>query len=279
MLSCLIVSDRFTPFGGYRKVVCARNTPCALHGGIMGFAALLVRGVATFAALAFAVSDANADLRKSIAQQFNIEEGSFILNLPPRPGCLPGSIFTDDLRFPLARTKSDDADLDRGPTFIFTSDFTFDAGANVSAGMSQWFGLAAKASSASDVKLEFKNARVVEMLGPELKKRVLRDVDARDAATRKVIPFVVARSYEGTITVKMSRKQGASAEAWAQIKKDAIDAKLGAKIGSDDTVEYTVSEPFVFAFEVVRATYVAQHLGPSPDDVVLTKIPETMFKR
>jgi len=245
----------------------------------MRFGRAAIRLALVVSALALAASDVRADLRKSIAQQFNIEEGSFILNLPPRPGCLPGSIFTDDLRFPLARTKPDDGGLDRGPPFLFTSDFSFDADASLSAGVSQWFGLAAKASSASDVKLEFKGARVVEMLGPELKKRVLRDVDARDAATRKVVPYVVARSYEGTITVKMSRKQGASAEAWAQIKKDAIDAKLGAKIGSDDTVEYTVSEAFVFAFEVVRATYVAQHLGSNPDDVVLTKIPETMFKR
>jgi hypothetical protein len=231
------------------------------------------------ATAALGIPAAKADLRKEIAKQFNIEEGSFVLNLPPRPGCLPGSLFTDDLRYPLARTKPDDADLDRGPAFQFSSDLALDADANVSAGVSQWFGVAAKASTASNVKLEFKDARVVEMLGPELKKRLLKDAEARDASSRKVVPFIVARAFEGTITVKMTQKQGASADAWAQIKKDAIDAKIGAKIGSDDTVEFTVADPFVFAFEVVRATYVAQHLGSVADDVVLTKIPETMFKR
>lgn len=236
---------------------------------IMAIAAILLLGA----------TSAKADLRKSIAKQFGIEEGSFVLNFPPRPGCLPGSVFTDDLRFPISRTKGDDASLERGPAFSFTGDFALEADASASAGMSQWFGIAAKAATISNVKVEFKDARVVEILGPELKKRILKSDDARSSSARKVSPFVVARSYEGIITVKMSRKAGADAQAWATLKKDALEAKIGAKVGADDTVEFTVGEPFVFAFEVVRAAYVAEHMGPGADEVRLTPIPEDMFRR
>ena len=42
---------------------------------------------------------------------------------------------------------------------------------------------------------------------------------------------------------------------------------------------YTVGEPFVFAFEIVRANYVAEHLGPSANDVTLAPVPEDLFVR
>src|SRR5271163_684097 len=71
---------------------------------------------------------ASADIRKTIAEKFGVDPTSFVLNLPPRPGCLPGSIFTDDLRVPLSRTKLDDPDLQFGPPFHFTADISFDAG-------------------------------------------------------------------------------------------------------------------------------------------------------
>jgi hypothetical protein len=222
---------------------------------------------------------AKADLRKEIAQRFQVEEGSFVLNLPPRPGCLPGSIFTEDLRFPIVRTKSDDDALERGPSFQFNTDFGFDAGANVSAGLAEWFGLAARASTASNVTLQFTDAHVIDILAPELKRRVLQDPGARAAATRNVSPFVVSRAYEGKLTVKLTRKNGASAEAWGRIKQEAIDARVGANIGNDDTVTYAVGEPFVFAFEIVRASYVAEHLGSSANDVILAPVPEDLFAR
>src|SRR5271166_3411621 len=81
---------------------------------------------------------AAAGLKETIAEKFSIAPNSFILNLPPRPGCLPGSIFTDDLRVPLVRTKRDDPKLELGPVFHFSSDVSLDLGA--SAGASVWPG-------------------------------------------------------------------------------------------------------------------------------------------
>jgi hypothetical protein len=107
---------------------------------------------------------AQAGLKETIAQKFNIDPNSFILNLPPRPGCLPGSIFTDDLRVPLARTKRDDPKLEFGPIFQFSVEVGFDVGGSTATGFADWFSVAAKASSVSDAVIDFKNARTVELL-------------------------------------------------------------------------------------------------------------------
>ena len=64
-----------------------------------------------FSFVALASFGARADLRKELAEKFQVDPDYFVLNLPPRPGCLPGSMFTEDLRVPLQRSKVDDPDL------------------------------------------------------------------------------------------------------------------------------------------------------------------------
>jgi len=222
---------------------------------------------------------ASADIRKTIAEKFGVDPTSFVLNLPPRPGCLPGSIFTDDLRVPLSRTKLDDPDLQFGPPFHFIADISFDAGVDANVGVADWFGAAAKANDASIASIEFTDARIIEILGPALKRRVVSDPDALAAAARKVPPFAVLRAFQGRATLKLIKRDGASAEAWARAKQTAVDAKVGASVGSDDTVSIAVAEPFVFGFEVVQLNYVTQHLGSKADDVVLAPVPEDLFQR
>jgi hypothetical protein len=222
---------------------------------------------------------ANADIRKIIAEKFGVDPSSFVLNLPPRPGCLPGSIFTDDLRVPLSRTKLDDPDLQFGPTFNFSADLSFDADAQANVGVADWFGAAAKASDASNASIEFTDARVVEILGPALKRRVVSDPDALAAAARKVPPFAVLRAFQGRATLKLTKKNSASAEAWAKAKQVAIEASVGASLAADDSISIAVADPFVFGFEVVQLNYVTQHLGSKADDVALVPVSEDLFQR
>jgi hypothetical protein len=228
--------------------------------------------------LAFA-SAAWADIRKTIAQKFNVEPDAFILNLPPRPGCLPGSVFTNDLRVPLTRTKLDDPDLDFGPPFKFSATLDTDMGANVGAEAGGWFGVAASASSIASVVIGFDDAHAIEILGSALKKRVLADSDALASAQRGVPPFVVLRSFQGKASLRMSKKDAASVDAWAKLQQTAIDARLGAKIAAGNTLEINVPEPFVFGFEIVQVNYVTQNLGTTPDEVNFVAVPNDLFVR
>jgi hypothetical protein len=222
---------------------------------------------------------AEAGLKETIAAKFNVPPNAFVLNLPPRPGCLPGSIFTDDLRVPLSRTKLDDPKLEFGPTFEFSADMGSELGANAGGSFADWFGVAAKASAVSDGVVEFKNARVVELLGPELKKRGLADPDALEAAARKVPPFAVIRAFQGTVKLTLTKKDAASADAWAKAKQAALKANVGASASADDKLVILVNEPFIFGFEVVELNYFTEHLGSKVDDVNMVPIPADLFER
>jgi hypothetical protein len=232
-----------------------------------------------FSFVALASFGARADLRKELAEKFQVDPDYFVLNLPPRPGCLPGSMFTEDLRVLLQRSKVDDPDLQFGPRFNFKADLSFDADAKASVGVLDWFGVAAKASDASDASMDVTDAQVIEILGPALKRRVLNDPDALAASARKVPPFAVIRAFYGRVTFKLSKKLGASSEAWAQANQVAVDAKVGARIENDGSVSISVAEPFVFGFEVVQLNYVTQHLGSKIDDVALAPVPADLFSR
>ena len=59
--------------------------------------------------------------------------------------------------------------------------------------------------------MRFTDATVVEMLQPELKRRVLADPDARASASANVVPFAVIRSFRGSVRVTLAKKQGAFA--------------------------------------------------------------------
>lgn len=232
-----------------------------------------------FAYFIFGSSFAAADIRSTIAQRFGVEPDSFVLNLPPRPGCLPGSIFTEDLRVPMARTDVGDPDLQFGPTFQFSATLNTDADAQASGGVAAWFGLSVKASDAAAISIEFSDARVVEILGPALKRRVLADQDALAASARKVPPFAVLRAFQGKATVRLTKKTGASAEAWADLRQAAAEVKAGVSVSGDDAVAISIAEPFVFGFEVVRLNYVTENLGTTVTDVVLAPVPEDLFSR
>jgi hypothetical protein len=48
---------------------------------------------------------------------FSADPQYFILNLPPRPGGWPGTIYTPDMRFVVERGVTADPRLERGPPF------------------------------------------------------------------------------------------------------------------------------------------------------------------
>jgi hypothetical protein len=109
--------------------------------------------------------------------------------------------------------------------------------------------------------------------------RVLKDPDALAASTRKVPPFAVIRAFYGRVALKLSKKLGASSEAWVRAKQAAVDANVGAQIESDGSLSIGVAEPFVFGFEVVQLNYLTQHLGSKVDDVALAPVPADLFSR
>lgn len=123
-------------------------------------------------------------------------------------------------------------------------------------------------------------AQMIEILGGDLKKRLLASDGARSAADHGTDPYIVYRAYEGTVSFQIARKDETSASAWAKVKTDAAQVNASGKIASDSDVVFTIPEPIVFAFEIMKATFVTTHLGADgPSDVSLRPIPADQFRR
>jgi hypothetical protein len=222
---------------------------------------------------------AQADLQRALAQQVNADHRDFVLNIPPRPGCLPGSIFTDDLRVPLERTSSTDDALTRGESFSLDADFESGAGVGGSATLTGLFGFLASHKSSATTSVHVADAMLIDMLGTQLKSRLLASSAAKSAANRGLDPFVVFRAYEGVVSFTVTRKQDTSADAWAKVKANAVEARLNGELRGNDAIVFKIPNRIIFAFEVMRATYVTTHLGAGPNDVQLDRVKASEFTR
>ncbi len=78
-------------------------------------------------------------------------------------------------------------------------------------------------------------------------------------------PRVITRTYRGTITL-LIRKNGALSATWGKVVKDAL--KTGAKLATEDSLEFVASEPAVFAFESLEVKYVSTTAAPGRPDAV-----------
>lgn len=242
--------------------------------------ALRLIGAALIAATVFRpIPSHAADLSAALAKQMNAKPSDFVLNLPPRSGCLPGSIFTEDLRLPLERTRVNDPALDTGPPFSLDADLGSAASGDVGGTFAPIFGFLLSHNSSGTMTVHAENAHVIEMLGGDLKKRLLASAAAHSAADHGTDPFIVFRAYEGKVSFVLGRKQGTSANAWAKVQADAAQLHAGGELTSDNAVIFTLPEPIIFAFEVMKATYVATHLGAAANEVVLSKVTASQFKR
>jgi hypothetical protein len=193
------------------------------------------------------------DFIKTLADRLQTKAEYLVFNLPPRPGAWPGAIFTSDFRMPIVRGRSDDPALARGePIEVDVTDL-IGYGAGAQGGFWSLFSVAAKAGDTATVKLTFPDLRVIDILYEEVTKRAQQSPVAQAAARRGSFPFVIVKSYEGTLTLTVVKKANASAEAMADIKKAAIQARLEASALSEDHAVYKTTTPIVFAFEVMKA--------------------------
>ena len=221
-----------------------------------------------------------ADLRAALARQMQAKPRDFVLNLPPRTGCLPGSIFTEDLRLPVERTRPDDPALTRGPAFGLDADLGSSSALEGGGAFAPIFGFLASHKASGTTTVRITDAHLVEMLGSDLKKRLLASEGARSAADHGTDPYIVFRAYQGNVGFRVTRSTDTSASAWAKVKADAAEVDASGKVASDSEVAFTVAEPIVFAFEVMKATFVTTHLGGGgPNDVALRPIPADRFRR
>jgi hypothetical protein len=219
---------------------------------------------------------AYADFRDIVAQRFSSSPEYVILNLPPRPGSWPGTIYSSNMRVPFAYGKPDDPVLHRGATVSITAQEGYDIGATAKGGISSWVKLSADASSVADVVMFFPDAQIVDMSYADLVRRIETSAEAIAVAKRGQIPVIIIKAYVGTPTIVVTKKDAASADAWARLSKQ-VSAGASAKATAGNSITYQAGAPIPFAFEISQIEFDPSDLARGKVTVRLAALPTTLF--
>jgi hypothetical protein len=194
-----------------------------------------------------------ADLRDVLASRLGATSQALVFNLPPRPGAWPGAVFTYDMNLPVLRGRRDDPALARGERTNITATDILDVGGGVKGGWALFAGVASKAADTADISINIPDVQVVDISYDEINKRIQQIPAALKAAKQGRPPLIIFRAYEGTPTISLTKKLGASNEAWANLARAAAEVKLEVNALSQDRVVYGVADRIVFAFETMKA--------------------------
>ena len=127
--------------------------------------------------------------------------------------------------------------------------------------------LAGSLPSAARVELSVERCRKIELLGPDLRRRVETYEEENGRISEGQLVAVV-RSYVGLLRLRVERPENLSEDGWEAVKKGARRAeasgrfRLRSEPGDARFVELAMNEPTLFAYEAEAATWLRNHLGP-----------------
>jgi hypothetical protein len=224
------------------------------------------------------------DLRSQLAHILGVRPDVLWINLPPANNRRPGSAFVlQRTLLPIDSVRVDPDELSTGSEFELG--WVNSTGSKVNAGSDAGIlSLLYGDSGEFKVDLRAKNCRSIELPIDKLKKRLLGSEEVKAQAAQGRDPLVVVRSYEGVVTLRISRTGSTSAQAWQKAKSSTKEAagfpnsKISVQGESDDSLEVTFKESIVFAYEMVAAKLITTHLGSEPNDVQFTPVFEPAAK-
>jgi hypothetical protein len=222
------------------------------------------------------VAVAKAEDKDVVAKAFHTDSQFVVMNMPPRPDAWPGAIFTSNMCLPIVHGDANDPAIHKGNAVSIDSNSGFDLSANTSGGISFLFGASAEAANAAHIVMSFPDARINDMDEAELRQHVIASKEAIGAAKLGQIPVIVVRSYSGTPTIAITKKNDASAEAWAKVKSD-IKVAGGAGGSSDNMISYKTSENIVFAFETTQIIFDPKDLPKGIYTIQFASLPSTLY--
>ena len=213
------------------------------------------------------------DLRSQLAQILGVRPDVLWINLPPAKNRLPGSAFViQRTLLAVDSVQVDSSEFSTGSEFDLG--WVNSTGSKVNASSDAGFlGLLYGNSGEFKVDLRAAKCRSIELSLDKLKQRLLKSEEVKTQAAQGVEPLVVVRSYEGLVTLRISRNSSTTVQAWEQAQAAAKEtasypnSKIQVQGGGGDSLEVTFKEPIVFAYEMVAAKLIATHLGAEPNDV------------
>jgi hypothetical protein len=191
-----------------------------------------------------------ADFREDLAKQLNADPSYFVLNLPPKGAVWPGTIFSDAFRFTVSAAKKSPR-LVRGSPYSFRQSVVIGAQASAGAGLASVFNIGLDVNSIATTTLEVRDARIYELPYDDIK----NIISANRSKAKQ--PSVIYRSYEGTMFLRLTKKAEVNVGGWTTLRR-LVTQKAHIEGESAEEIVLSVSEPFVFAFEVAQSTTFAK---------------------
>lgn len=245
--------------------------------------ALLV-GVAAFVVVR--LTRGPHDLKSALAAALHLpaeRAADFFVNIPPAASRYPGAVIVAPKMLVLEESTANDEGVATGEQFsLMAADSTLAEA--LGSFRSNLLSTAAQDKDNVALELEVTDGHVLEMPVSLLKKKLLDSDAAKSAANHGTDPIVVTRSYVGTMTFILRQRSAAGAQLLAKVAKSSDlpangSVSLDANRVGEGILRITVQSPVVFAFEASSAQYLTQHLGTTPDDVVLKPVRPDSFTK
>jgi hypothetical protein len=239
--------------------------------------AILVIVFGLFGAQFFSASDT---LKDTLAEQFNVSPEALYVNLPPATGRYPGAVFIrGDRLFPVEFANGTDERLQRGVASQLN--LKLDASAVTAGGLDLgYFEQLSEGGRTESMTVELLDVVPVEMRIGDIKALLLASEDAKAAAQRNQQVYVVSKAYEGRMDVILEASDNESASAIARgiaIAMPGAKASVEGSVNKNRQVRVSFSEPTVFAFEVVEASFFSTSLSVELSDVQVSPVRTDML--
>lgn len=223
------------------------------------------------------------DLKDAIADAVNTDPSALILNMPPMPARLPGSILAPRKKSFLVYSAGDQAheDLIEGDKFTIEATMKNLSQVGSSVG-SNIISTAFNNNNHLEVSLYISNANILELPISTLKQLSKENNSVQSALKRNLNPLIVNRSYFGDVEYIIKAKDdlgvdvlGDIADMGYQVAEERSGHfKFTDRLESKKEVSFSIAKPIVFAFELMDIGSLTTELSGEITEISLTPISE-----
>lgn len=220
-------------------------------------------------------------LKDAIAQAVNADSSSIVLNIPPKPYRVPGTILSPKSTGFLLYAQGDmeHENIVSGETFSIEANIQ-DLSSVKSGIDSSIFKNVLNNSDHLNVSVNISDAKVVELPVPALKEIATNDSSTDQALKNGHDPVIINRAYVGKVeyVVKAEDQLGIdtllkmSDKSLEISERRGVDFSFADRIESKKEISFSIAKPIIFAYELMSMKKVTTELSDEAFDLNLTPI-------
>lgn len=220
-------------------------------------------------------------LKDAIAQAVNADSSSIVLNIPPKPYRVPGTILSPKKTGFLLYAQGDmeHENIVSGETFSIEANVQ-DLSSVKSGIDSSIFKNVLNNSDHLNVSVNISNARVVELPIPALKEIATNDNSTDQALKNGHDPVIINRAYVGKVEYVIKAEDQLGIDTLLKMsdksleisERRGVDFSFADRIESKKEISFSIAKPIIFAYELMSMKKVTTELSDEAFDLNLTQI-------